>query len=78
MLRNQPESAPFTLPPLGHKPPASTSLNLPGSVAACDALGTALAAAYKLQYDPGHCQAIQALYKWFVPEKSTGSDVMYL
>ncbi|EFJ49111.1 hypothetical protein VOLCADRAFT_90409 [Volvox carteri f. nagariensis] len=62
----------------GHKPPAATTLDLPVSVQACDTIGTALAAAFGLQYDAQKCRTVRALYKWFVPEKSAGSDVMYL
>ncbi|PNH11133.1 hypothetical protein TSOC_002054, partial [Tetrabaena socialis] len=62
----------------GHKPPSSTTLDLPGSAAACDALGGALAALLGLQYEPGACRAVRALHKWFVPENTAGSDVMYM
>ncbi|GLC36459.1 hypothetical protein PLESTB_000150200 [Pleodorina starrii] len=62
----------------GHKPPASSSPDLPGSAAACDTIGTALAAALGLRYDTERCRTVRALYKWFVPERAAGSDVMYL
>ncbi len=64
--------------PAGYKPPASTTLDLPGSLPACDAVGAALAAAYGLRYDGEKCRAVRALYKWFVPERTAGSDIMYL
>ncbi|KAG2491653.1 hypothetical protein HYH03_010023 [Edaphochlamys debaryana] len=62
----------------GHKPPSSTPLDLPGSAAACDALGAALSPALGLSYDPAACRAVRATHKWFVPEKTAGSDIMYL
>ncbi|GIL87561.1 hypothetical protein Vretimale_14752 [Volvox reticuliferus] len=62
----------------GHKPPAATSLDRLGATAACDAMGGALAAALGLQYNAEKCHSMRALYRWFLPERSSGSDVMYL
>ncbi|KXZ46045.1 hypothetical protein GPECTOR_47g320 [Gonium pectorale] len=62
----------------GHKPPAATSLVLPDSAAACDALGAAVAAALGLSYDAAACRTVRASCKWFVPESAAGSDIMYL
>eukprot|EP00198_Chlamydomonas_reinhardtii_P009094 XP_001698431.1 predicted protein [Chlamydomonas reinhardtii] len=61
----------------GTKPAASSPLDLPDAVSACDTLGAALAAATGLSYSPGACRAVTASYKWFVPERTAGSDVMY-
>lgn len=62
---------------VGTKPAASSPLDLPDAVSACDTLGAALAAATGLSYSPGACRAVTASYKWFVPERTAGSDVMY-
>ncbi|KAG2433387.1 hypothetical protein HXX76_008447 [Chlamydomonas incerta] len=61
----------------GTKPTASAPLDLPDAAPACDTLGAVLSGVTGLSYSPDACRAVTSSYKWFVPERTAGSDVMY-